>query len=387
MPLSGLKVLDFTTLLPGPYATQLLADMGAEVTRVESPTRPDLLKFVQPQIDGQSAAHLAINRNKKAIAVDLKSPEGIELVNKLVADADILIEGFRPGVMQRLGLGYDDLASLNSRLIYCSITGFGQTGELAKRAGHDINYLALSGLASYAGTQQTGPTLSSFQIADIAGGSHHAVMAVLAAVIERYSSDKGQYLDISMTDCALALNTINGANHLAGAAAPTLGEDMLAGGSFYGYYQTSDERYLSVGSLEPQFFTQLLSALQLTAYIDNPMLALEQPQQLTHEIAETIASQSLEHWQSVFTALDCCVEPVLHLNEAVAQAWVAERNMLVEVALAENTKVTQLASATPFKRAEHQAGRALGADTHAVLRQYGYTNDQIEILTEKGVVL
>ena len=139
MPLSGLRVLDFTTLLPGPYATQLLADMGAEVTRVESPTRPDLLKFVQPQIDGQSAAHLAINRNKKAIAIDLKSPEGIELVKKLVADADILIEGFRPGVMQRLGLGYDELASLNNRLIYCSITGFGQTGELAKRAGHDIN--------------------------------------------------------------------------------------------------------------------------------------------------------------------------------------------------------------------------------------------------------
>ena len=213
-PLKGLKVLDFSTLLPGPYATQLLADMGAEVLRVESPTRPDLLKVMPPYVGkGKakvSAAHATINRNKKSIAIDLKHESAKAIVERLLSEYDIVVEQFRPGVMARLGLDYDALKQKQGKLIYCSITGYGQSGPYRDRAGHDINYLALSGLASYAGRRDTGPILSSTQIADIAGGSHHAVMAILAAVIERQVSGEGQYLDISMSDAALALSTMYG---------------------------------------------------------------------------------------------------------------------------------------------------------------------------------
>ena len=203
LPLKGIKILDFSTLLPGPYATQLLADMGAEVLRIESPTRPDLVKFMPPMLGkgkGKvSAVHACLNRNKQCMAIDLKSAEAEEIVHKLVKEYDIVIEQFRPGVMKRLGLDYESLKKAQPKLIYCSITGYGQTGPLKNKAGHDINYLALSGLASYSGRKETGPVLSGTQIADIAGGSHHAVMAIQAAIIQRSVNETGQYLDVSMS--------------------------------------------------------------------------------------------------------------------------------------------------------------------------------------------
>ena len=197
-PLTGLKVLDFSTLLPGPYATQMLADMGAEVLRVEAPGRYDMMRDVEPKINGASCAHGSVNRNKRSLALDLKHPEAGNIIRKLLADYDIVVEQFRPGVMKRLGLDYDSLAATNPRLIYCSITGYGQTGPLKDRAGHDINYLSLAGLASFSGRKETGPVLSGTQIADVGGGSHHAVMGILAAVIQRHTTGKGQYIDISV---------------------------------------------------------------------------------------------------------------------------------------------------------------------------------------------
>ncbi|MFT6910580.1 MAG: alpha-methylacyl-CoA racemase, partial [Oleiphilaceae bacterium] len=266
-PLKGLKVLDFTTLLPGPYATQLLADMGAEVLRIESPKRPDLLKLMPPIVGKVSAAHATINRNKKSLALDLKHPEAKAIIHALVSEYDIIIEQFRPGVMARLGLDYDSFKGIQPKLIYCSITGYGQTGPLQNKAGHDINYLALSGLASYSGRKDTGPVLSGTQVADIAGGSHHAVMAILAAVIERTNTGKGQYLDISMSDAALALNTMFSANTLVNQKDPGYGTEMLNGGLFYDYYKTSDGRYLSIGSLEPNFAIPLMKHLELEQFI------------------------------------------------------------------------------------------------------------------------
>jgi len=213
--LNGLKVLDFSTLLPGPYASLMMADMGAEVLRVESPTRPDLVRALPPKdASGESAAHSYLNRGKKVIALDLKKPEAIEIVKQLVSEYDIVLEQFRPGVMSRLGLGYEQLKAINPKLIYCSITGYGQSGPFKDRAGHDINYLALSGVADYSRRRGEKPVPQGVQIADIAGGSHHAVMAILAAVIKRNNLNEGQYLDISMTDCAFSLNAMFGAGFL-----------------------------------------------------------------------------------------------------------------------------------------------------------------------------
>jgi crotonobetainyl-CoA:carnitine CoA-transferase CaiB-like acyl-CoA transferase len=388
LPLKGLKVLDFTTLLPGPYATQLLADMGAEVLRVEAPNRVDMLKHFPPKVGKVSAAHATVNRNKKFVAIDLKHAEAKPIIEKLLQDYDIVIEQFRPGVMKRLGLDYSALAAKQAGLIYCSITGYGQTGPLKDRAGHDINYLALSGLASFSGRPETGPVLSGTQIADLAGGSHHAVMAILAAVIYRTQTGEGQYLDISMSDAALALSTMFAANTLAGATAPALGREMLNGGLFYDYYKTSDARYLSIGSLEPNFAAQMLAALGLQSRLNSIADARPEAQaELRKAIADEIGKQSLAHWQEVFGQLDACVEPVLNQQEAFEHPHFIERNMIGLAVDQDGTEIPQLNSALPFRQqAPHQAGKDLGADTQFVLESIGYDQAQIAQLKKSGCV-
>lgn len=381
-PLAGLKILDFSTLLPGPYATHLLADMGAEVLRIEAPNRPDLLKLMPPKVGKVSAAHATINRNKRSLALDLKQSEAKEVIQRLLADHDIVIEQFRPGVMARLGLDYETLSASKPELIYCSITGYGQTGPLKDRAGHDINYLALSGLASYSGRQDTGPVLAATQIADIAGGSHHAVMAILAAVIERHQSGLGQHLDISMSDAALSLHTMFGANALASGDDPGYGTEMLNGGLFYDYYQTADGGFLSVGSLEPNFAAGLLTALGLQNWLSQIADARPETQsQIRQAIADKLRSQTLAHWVAVFAALDVCVEPVLTLNEAAQHPHFIARNMLSEARDQEGHCVSQINSALPFRRdTAHQMGAILGADTTAILKRYGYQPSEVEAL-------
>jgi crotonobetainyl-CoA:carnitine CoA-transferase CaiB-like acyl-CoA transferase len=383
LPLSGLKVLDFSTLLPGPYATQLLADMGAEVLRIEASNRPDLLKMMPPMVGKVSAAHATINRNKKSLAIDLKHPDAKSIIHALVKEYDIVVEQFRPGVMKRLGLDYETLAEINESLIYCSITGYGQTGPLKDRAGHDINYLALSGLASYSGRKETGPILSATQIADIAGGSHHAVMAILAAQIQRSASGKGQYLDISMSDAALALNTMFGAGALAGGRDPSLGTEMLNGGLFYDYYETADGKYLSVGSLEPNFASALLLALGLSDQLSK--IADQRPETQTAlraSIADKLKAETQAHWVEVFSALDACVEPVLSVKEAAQHPHFVARGMVAEAVDRDGNVVPQIASALPFKgsQTQNKAGAVLGEHTAEALRAAHFSDEQIESL-------
>jgi len=388
LPLKGIKILDFTTLLPGPYATQLLADMGAEVLRVESPTRPDLIKFMPPILDSVSAAHASVNRNKQCIAIDLKHSDSKEIIHKLLEEYDIVIEQFRPGVMKRLGLDYETLKQFQSKLIYCSITGYGQTGPLKDRAGHDINYLALSGIASFSGRKNGGPVLSGTQIADIAGGSHHAVMAIQAAIIQRSVSDEGQYLDISMSDAALALSTMFGAGALSSGESPECGSEMLNGGLFYDYYQTADDRYLSVGSLEPVFANKLLNALSMIDWM--PKLANQNPEvqiEVRNKLSEVFKQQTLDYWVTLFEPLDACVEPVLTLQETFAHAHFLERGMITEALDAKGRSIKQINSALPFKsKTSHIAGKSLGADTAEVLSDLGYDAATIATLTKSKCI-
>lgn len=388
LPLAGLKVLDFTTLLPGPYATQLLADMGAEVLRIESPTRPDLVKLMPPFVgEGTakvSAAHATLNRNKLSMAIDLKHTDAKEIIHKLLPDYDIVIEQFRPGVMQRLGLDFSSLQKIQPRLIYCSITGYGQTGPLKDRAGHDINYLALSGLASFSGRKETGPVLSGTQIADIAGGSHHAAMAIMAAVIQRSSTGEGQYLDISMSDAAMALTTMFGANALTSGEDPAYGHEMLNGGLFYDYYQTSDGRHISIGSLEPSFALALLTLLELDDWNNKLTDQSHEIQQLLKAaISEKVQAHSLEHWQAAFAQVDACVEPVLTMNEAFEHPHFIARGMVTEALDIQESPIKQINSALPFKRQEpHQIGKKLGSDTLRIMQELGYSDEQISDLQQ-----
>ena len=367
-PLAQLKVLDFSALLPGPYASMLMADMGAEVLRIEAICRHDLVKTLQPMHEDVSYAHLTLNRNKQSIGLDLKQAPAVEIVKRLVNDFDLVLEQFRPGVMAKLGLDYETLKAINPQLIYCSITGYGQNGSYKNRAGHDINYLALSGLASYSGTETSGPVLSGTQIADIAGGSHHAVMGILAAVIQRNTTGNGQHLDISMTDAAFALNGMFGAGAVGADIDPVLGGTLLNGGHFYGYYTTADKRYLSVGSIEPQFATQFFDALGHREWSDKAY-SLDKNEQdaLRKDIAHAIAQQPLCHWQTLFASLDACVEPVLTVSQASQSALIRERNMIVETVTASGEKIKQIAPVIKFKGEnnsdQHESMFALESDT------------------------
>ena len=365
--LKGLKVLDFSTLLPGPFATMYLADLGAEVIHIESPARPDLVRLLPPYANGQATSHSYLNRNKQSITLDLKDPQSIELIKQKISEYDIVVEQFRPGVMQRLGLDYQTLAEINPRLIYCSITGYGQTGHYKEKAGHDINYISLSGIAGHSGRKVSGPPPMGIQIADVAGGSLHAVIGIMTAVIERQHSGLGQYIDISMTDCVVAMNNMAASASLAGEQHQRVESEHLNGGTFYDYYETQDGRYISVGSLEPQFMSGLATALELPILLEKgASFALEDRELVKQALKDKFKSQSFDVWQNLFAQLDVCVEPVLQLEEALESTLAKERGWVVDVPLSSNATQTEPQLACPIKFSRSQPeyqyiGQQLGA--------------------------
>jgi len=389
-PLASLKVLDFSTLLPGPFASLLLADMGAEVLRIESPTRMDLLRVLPPHDQGVSASHAYLNRNKRSLALDLKQAEAVAIVRQLVADHDIVLEQFRPGVMERLGLGYEALRAINPKLIYVSITGYGQTGPYKDRAGHDINYLALAGVASYTGRQDSGPLPLGVQLADVGGGSLHAVIGLLAAVIARQQSGVGQYLDVSMTDCAFSLNAMAGAGYLACGVEPAWENQVLNGGSFYDYYRSREGRWLSVGSLEPGFMQQLCTALgcpELAAQGLSPKL--EQQKALKLALQVEFEKRSFDELCELFAGLDACVEPVLNLSEAVEHPQLKARELVSQVPRGDGSSQAQIACPLKFSEglpAARHIGAAVGAHTDEVLVELGFSAQQIDDLQRAKVI-
>ncbi|MFG6205700.1 CaiB/BaiF CoA transferase family protein [Pseudomonas retamae] len=390
-PLASLKVLDFSTLLPGPFASLLLADMGAEVLRIESPTRLDLLRVLPPHDGGVSASHAYLNRNKRSLALDLKQPAALEIIRELLNEYDIILEQFRPGVMERLGLGYEALKALNPRLIYVSISGYGQTGPYKDRAGHDINYLALAGLASYTGRADSGPLPLGMQVADIAGGSLHGVIGLLAAVVARQQTGQGTHVDVSMTDCAFSLNAMAGAGYLACGNEPGHEDQMLNGGSFYDYYRTRDGRWMSVGSLEPAFMQALCAAL------GRPELAVqglsakpEQQQALKEALRVEFEKHDFAQLCELFAGVDACVEPVLSLSEAVGHPQMQARGLVAQVPRAEGTAQAQMACPLKFSEAlpaPRHVGAALGQHTDEVLGELGFGAERIEGLRSAKVIL
>ncbi|KAA5839611.1 CoA transferase [Pseudomonas chlororaphis] len=390
-PLASLKVLDFSTLLPGPFASLLLADMGAEVLRIESPTRMDLLRVLPPHDQGVSASHAYLNRNKRSLALDLKQPEALEVIRQLVLEYDIVLEQFRPGVMERLGLGYEALKALNPKLIYVSITGYGQTGPYRDRAGHDINYLALAGLASYTGRKDSGPLPLGIQAADIAGGSLHGVIGLLAAVIARQHSGQGQHLDVSMTDCVFSLNAMAGAGYLACGIEPAAEQQVLNGGSFYDYYRSRDGRWLSVGSLEPPFMQALCKALgrpELAAQGLSPQP--EQQQALKQALQVEFEKHDFAELCELFAGVDACVEPVLGLAEAVVHPQLQARQLVSQVPRGDGSYQAQMACPLKFSQGlpePRHIGAELGAHSDQVLAELGYSAQRIAELRQGRVIL
>ena len=390
-PLASLKVLDFSTLLPGPFATMMLADLGADVVRVEAPDRPDMGRMIPPFVGDVSSWHALLNRNKRSLALDLKQPGAAEVVKRLVQSYDIVIEQFRPGVMDRLGVGYEALRAANPRLIYCALTGYGQTGPHRDRAGHDLNFMALAGLLSHTGRKDSGPAGMGVQVADVGGGSFGAITAILAAVIQRQLTGQGQFIDISMFDMALAWNGLAAADFLASNTNPGYETGPLNGGSVYDTYRTKDGRYLAVAGLEPKFwqgFCRAIDRPDLEGFAAMSPDGQMQPK-VKAEIAVVIEQRSLAEWQALFAPLDVCVEPVLTTEEALSHPHTAERGLIVEVPRPDGTVQRQVAS--PFRFSGSQAqyrhiGVPVGQDTDVVLTGIDYSVEEIASLRERGIV-
>lgn len=388
--LAGLKVLDFTGLLPGPFGTRLLADMGAEVLRVEAPVRPDMVRIMPPfDSNGLSACHASLNRNKGAIAIDLKTPEGLEIVRSLVKEYDVVVEQFRPGVMSRLGIGFEELKAINPKLIYCAITGYGQNGVYRNRAGHDLNYLAVAGIMDYTGRQDAGPLPLPIQAADVTGGLY-AVGGILAAVIHRLNTGEGQFVDISLTDAAFSLQALTAPPALVGNEQPKPETDGLNGGSFYDCYRTADNRFLSIAGLEPQFFSGFCMAIEKPELL--PLGISKQPDTVKlvkSTIQDVIIQKPLSEWVALFSALDVCVEPVLTFAEACEHPQMRDRNMVVDVPMANGELQKQIACPVVFSATPVQyklTGGHLGAETDRVMQAQGYTSEQIADFKKRGVL-
>ena len=388
-PLRGLKILDFTTMLPGPYATMILADLGADVLRVVSGSRPDLADFMPPCLPGSSmsCATAALGRGKRCLALNLKDPRAGTIVSKLTESYDILIEQFRPGVMAKFGMDYETLQTANPPLIYCSLTGYGQTGPLKNRAGHDINYLARSGVMAYSGRKTTGPSLTGMQIADIASGSNNAVIGILAAVVHRQQTGEGQHVDVSMTDGVIAFNALAGAAFLVDGTETRREEGVLNGGSLYDFYETRDGKYLSFGGLEPQFFAAFCRIIGRPDLIAGGVA----PQDLTRikeDVRAILRTKTQDEWMVLFGEVDACVEPVLDLGEALHDPHVEARGLVVEVNLPGGGKVKQLGhpirySATPPEY--RSVGVPAGTNTREVLSELGYTESEIGDFEQAGL--
>jgi crotonobetainyl-CoA:carnitine CoA-transferase CaiB-like acyl-CoA transferase len=383
----NLKILDFTTLLPGPFATMMLGDMGADVVRVEAPGRWDMVRSRPPFDDGVAAGHAFLARNKRSVALDLKKPGAAEVVKRLVQTYDIVIEQFRPGVMDRLGIGYETLAKENPRLIYCSLTGYGQTGPLRDRAGHDNNYLSLAGVMSHCGRKESGPVPQGVQVADIGGGSMCSVIGILAAVVCRQQTGRGQYVDVSMYDASILWNAYAAAQYLVGGVAPDYEGMPLNGGTHYDYYRTKDGRYISVGSLEPKFWEGFCRAIGRPDFIERVDLPGPKMDALKIEIRAVMAQKTFGEWVAIFATEDVCVEPVLRMDEALQHPQCAAREMVVSVPKPKGG--TQRQVGFPIKFSELRPGYKhigceMGEHTDEVLQAAGYTGVEIATMRAAG---
>ena len=387
--LEGLKILDFSTLLPGPYATMMLADMGAEVLKISSAGRPDLVVNYEPFIgdSGISACQAWLGRNKKTMFLNLRTPEAREIIKELIMEYDIILEQFRPGVMNRLGIGYEELKAINPRLIYCALTGYGQTGPLRDAAGHDINYLARSGIISHAGKQESGPSLMNFQIADVAVGSMNSVIGILAAVYHRSMTGKGQFVDVSMLDGCIPFNSLDGAGFLVSGKQPGREQELLNGGCLYDYYETKDGEYMSVGSLEPKFWKEFCKAIEREDLIPETVWPKD-IDRIKDEIRQIFKTRTKQEWVEIFDQYDACVQPVLNLEEALLEdQHIKERKMVVEVPLPTwgGKKVKQMATAIHLSECPCEykyAGYPLGYHTREIIESLGRDYDELE---KKGV--
>jgi crotonobetainyl-CoA:carnitine CoA-transferase CaiB-like acyl-CoA transferase len=392
-PLEGVRILDLSRLLPGGFCSLLLADLGAEVLKVEDMGMGDYVRWAPPYYEGaedsaKSAMFLALNRNKRSIRINLKDEGGRDVLLRLVREYDVLLESFRPGVLDRLGVGYEHLREENPALVYCAITGYGQDGPYRDRSGHDMNYLGLIGLLGLTGDRDGPPVQAAGQVADLGGGALMAAVGILAALRERDRSGEGQLVDVSMADGSLAWLAMVAGRYFADGVTPHRGDAELAGALVcYRPYACADG-WVTLGALEPKFWAAWCRGVGREDLIEQQF---ERPGSPAHAEVEAIfVERTREQWRAFASEHDCCLEPVLDLDEALESDLVRAREMVVELDQpGAAAPVRQLGPPIKLSRTPasvRQPGPALGEHTHDVLREAGYSDEEIAGLEQAGAV-
>ena len=393
LPLSDVKILDLTRLLPGGFCTLLLADLGADVIKVEDTGQGDYVRWAPPYygsdehtpLGTRSAIYLSLNRNKRSVRLDLKQEGGRQALLKLAESADVLVESFRPGVLDKLGVGYEVLRQANPALVYCPITGYGQDGPNRDRAGHDMNYLGLNGILSLTGEADGPPVQSGAQIADLGGGGLMAAVGILAALQEARRSGEGQMVDISMTDGSLAWLVMEAGRYFGSGEVPKRGEVMLSGGIIcYRPYEAKDG-WITCGALEPKFWAAFCNGVERPDLIEKQF---EAPgSDAWREVAEVFRSRSRDEWRAFNDEHDCCIEPILDVDEALDSELVRARRMVTAIEQPGLGTVRQLGVPVKMGRTPGDPTRpapAFGEHTDEVLREAGYSAEEIAAMKGSG---
>ena len=388
-PLAGLKVLDLTRLLPGGFATMLFADLGADVLKIEEPGRGDYIRWMEPFKGGMSAGMIALNRGKRSMTLNLKHERGSEVLLRLARTADVIVELFRPGVMDRLGVGYERLKQENAGIVYCAITGYGQDGPYRDRAGHDVNYLGYAGVLDITGTREGPPAMAGVQIADVGGGGLMAAVGILAALRDRERTGDGRFVDISMMDGSLSWLGMHAAGYFIDGVAPKRGQMRLTGRlACYRIYRCGDGRHVTVGALEPQFWATLCKALDVPDFIERQAAPPEEQDAMGERIQQIFETRSRDEWVRELADLEACFGPVNDMGEAFADPQVIARGMRAEVPTAEGP-VGAVANPIRFVGEEQELLRAppgFGEHTDEALRVAGYSDGEIAALHDAGAV-
>jgi crotonobetainyl-CoA:carnitine CoA-transferase CaiB-like acyl-CoA transferase len=380
-PLAGVRVLDLTRLLPGPFASLVLADLGAGVDKLEDTGAGDYLRLTPPLTGDTSATFLALNRSKRSICLDLKKASARDALLRMVTRYDVLFEQFRPGVLDRLGLGHATLAAANPRLVVCALTGYGQDGPLASRAGHDINYLARAGVLGMQGPAQAPPQVPGFQLADFSGGLW-SVIGILAALHERARTGTGKVVDVSMVEASMGF-ALAGLAQMFGGHLPARGDAALTGGlALYGAYETRDGKYVTLGALEPKFWQAFCAGAGLESDV-NALFPGPHQGALKEKLRTLFASRTRAEWEAFAREHDCCLEPVLEPSELRDDAHLKARGLFFEMDSPWG-RIAQLRTPLAPRDASHTPPPRQGEHTDAILREAGIDEPTIAAMKAEG---
>lgn len=390
--LDDLRVLDLTRLLPGNFCTLLLADLGADVIKVEDPIQGDYIRWMPPNVGKESAYHLLVNRNKKSVTLDLKQPKAIEAFLKLLERSDVLIESFRPGVMDRLGLGYNALKERFPRLIYCAITGYGQDGPFKDRAGHDLNYIGFAGLLSTTKDRMGHPVVPGVQVADLFGGGLMAALGVVSAYVKRQKTGQGAFLDISMTDGVAFSQPIAFAEPMFAKSQEGMATSLLTGGAVcYNVYKTQDGRFVTLGAIEEKFWKGFIEAVGHPEWSTHQfdMADENDPNSIYTDLCGVFRQKTMAAWEELLAGVDTCFGVVQTHTEAMAHPLFLARGLFGAMNDPDLGAISQLSNpikvnGTPFQPRLRAPG--FGEHTQEILEGAGVDSTTIEALKHSGAI-